>query len=192
MLRAATRVAATLSVIVVLVTGASAYGAKTNRTSQRSSAPRVGAKYISKRYGYEIVLQGTFVMIPAQVPWAGSFPYGSSGEVDIIIDRHDRKFIVAAKPVPSGMALSRWEAFIVGLHRQVCGRLRNFRASSLGGVSAREFVSSCPEYEVTSLAAIHKGHGYLLEYLSPEVAHFSAAAARRTYEAGRRSFKFTK
>lgn len=183
---------ATTLLALIVVASAAAYDAKHTRSSERRSSPRLGTKYISKRYGYQMALQGTFVMIPAQVPWAGNFPYGSSGEVDIIIDRHDRKFIVAAKPVPSGMALSRWEAFIVGLHRQVCGRLRNFRASSLGGVSAREFVSSCPEYEVTSLAAIHKGHGYLLEYLSPEVAHFSAAAARRTYEAGRRSFKFTK
>jgi hypothetical protein len=50
-------------------------------------------------------------------------------------------------------------------------------------------VNSCPEYEVITLAALHKGRGYLLEYLSP--SSFSAASDRRAYEAGRRAFQFT-
>jgi hypothetical protein len=107
----------------------------------------------------------------------------------LIIDPHDRKFVVAAKPVSSGTSLSRWAAFVVRVKRKACHGLRDFRASSLGGVPAREFVDSCPEYDVITLAALYKGRGYLLEYLSP--ASFSAASDRRTYEAGRRAFEFT-
>ena len=128
-------------------------------------------------------------MIPAQLAWDGGFPFGSSYKVDVIIDPHDRKFVVAAKPVSSEMSLSRWEAFVVEVKRQACHGLRDFRASSLGGVPAREFVNSCPEYEVITLAALRKGRGYLLEYLAP--ASFSAASDRHTYDAGRRAFAFT-
>ena len=179
------RIAATLFVIVATVT---ACGAE-SRSAQKTSAPRAGKKYISQRYRYEIVLRGKYTMIPAQVAWSGGFPFGSSGQVDVIIDPHDRKFIVAAKPVVSGMSLSRWEAFVVTLKREACRGLRGFRASSLGGEPAREFVNSCPEYDVITLAALHRGRGYLLEYLSP--SSFSAASDRHIYEAGRRAFDFT-
>jgi hypothetical protein len=146
-------------------------------------------RYISKQYGYEIVLTGQYTMIPAALQWDGGFPFGDSGMVDITIDSHDRKFIVAAKPVSSRMTLTRWQAFVVAVKKQNCTRLRNFRPTSLGGVRAREFVNSCPGYDVITLAALHYRHGYLVEYLSPTGS--STAAARRTYEAGRRSFRFT-
>src|SRR5690349_20178126 len=116
MSRAASRIAATL-LVVVFVAGAAGCGAESSRSQKRTSVPRAGTKYISKRYRYEIVLRGKFVMIPAQIAWDGAFPFGSSGKVDVIIDRRDRKFIIAAKPVSSGMSLSRWEAFIVSVKR---------------------------------------------------------------------------
>src|SRR6185437_4801797 len=97
------------------------------------------------------------------IPWRGDFPFGSSGEVDVIVDRYDRKFIVAAKVIAAGMSLSRWEAFVVSLKRQNCTGLRDFRASSLGGMPAREFVNNCPGYDVITLAALHARRGYLLE-----------------------------
>jgi hypothetical protein len=186
MLSAAARIAVTLFVVVA---GATACGGESRRSTQKPSAPRVGKKYTSQRYRYEIVLRGKYTMIPAQVAWNGGFPFGSTGEVDVIIDPHDRKFIVAAKAVSSGMSLSQWEAFVIRVKRQACHGLRNFRASSLGGEPAREFVNSCPEYEVITLAALHKGRGYLLEYLSP--SSISAVSDRHTYEAGRRAFEFT-
>jgi hypothetical protein len=186
--RAAARVAVTF---LALVATAAAFGAERGRSSpQATSALSESTKYISKRYGYEIVLRGRYYIVPAQRQWDGSFPFGASGQVDLIGDYTlDRKFIVAAKPVPSGMSLSRWEAFVVRLQRSFCHGLRNFRASSLGGEPAREFVNSCPaspEYKVITLAALHKGRGYLLNYVS--VPKYSD---RRMYEAGRRAFRFT-
>jgi len=175
--------------VFVVVVSAAGCGGEGGRSSQKTSVPSVGAKYVSKRYRYEIVLRGTFGMVQALAAWDGSFPFGSSGRVDVIVDRHDRKFIVAAKPVSSGMTLSRWEAFVAKLKRQACQGLRNFRASSLGGEPAREFRNSCPGYDVITLAALHRGRGYLLEYLSPP--SFTAASERRVYEAGRRAFAFT-
>ena len=166
-------------ILLVAVAGATLCGVASSRAS---------TTYISKRYGYELVLSGRYTMIQAEYQWDGSFPFGSSGMVDITIDSQDRKFIVAAKRVSSGMSLARWQAFVVGVKRQNCTRLRSFRATSLGGVPAREFANDCPEYNVITLAALHKGRGYLLEYLAP--TQFGAASNRRTYEAGRASFRF--
>lgn len=175
--------------LVVAGAGATGCGAASGRSSQSTSVARAGTKYVSKRYRYEIVLRGTYGMVQALAPWDGSFPFGSSGRVDVIVDRQDRKFIVAAKPVSSGMTLSRWEAFVAKLKRQACHGLSKFRASSLGGEPAREFVNRCPGYDVITLAALHGRRGYLLEYLSPP--GFGAASERRVYEAGRRAFAFT-
>jgi hypothetical protein len=175
------------AVAAAVLTAAVAVGAA---YAGNGAAP-AGTKYVSKRYGYEIVLRGKYVTIGALAQWDGQFPFGASGQVDQIIDTVApyNKFIIAAKPVSSGMSLSRWEAFVVRVKRQICHRLRAFRASSLGGEPAREFVDSCPEYRVITLAALHNGRGYLLEYLAPTGS--STAAPRRIYEAGRRAFHFT-
>lgn len=170
------RLAALLAVGVASVTVCSAADSRSTQT------------YVSKRYGYQITVNGTYTMIQALLQWDGGFPFGASGMVDITINSHDRKFIVAAKPVSSKTTLARWEAFVVGVQRQYCGRLRRFRASSLGGVPAREFVNTCPGYEVITLAALHKKRGYLLNYLSPTGSN--AAVERRTYEVGRHGFRF--
>lgn len=177
-----------MAVMLLLVaTGVTLCGSGSGEAFPRASGSG-GTKYISKRYHYEIVLEGRYTMTPAYGQWDGDFPFGSSGKVDLIVDGRDRKFIVAAKRVSPGMSLSRWAAFIAGVKRESCTGLRRFRNSSLGGERAREFVNSCPGYDVITLAALHNGRGYIFEYLSP--SGFSAAASRRTYEAGRRAFAF--
>jgi hypothetical protein len=191
MARAAVRIAVTL---LAVVASATASGAASGRPSQTTAAPPAGKKYISKRYGYSIVLKGKYLMIPAKQQWDGSFPFEASGQVDLIGGVYiDHKFIVAAKPVPAGMTSSGWEAFVEGVQQRFCGRLRNFRATSLGGEPAREFVNTCPyppsTWRVITLAALHNGRGYLLNYLSEPTSN--AAAERRNYEAGRRTFQFT-
>ena len=179
----------TTASLLVLLAAATVAGAARSEPSNARQALVTSTTYISKRYGYEIVLTGNYTKIPALLQWDGSFPFGASGMVDIVIDSHDRKFIVAAKPVSAALTLARWQAFVVGLKRQNCTHLRSFRSTTLGGIPAREFLNDCPEYNVITLAALHKGRGYLLEYLAP--THFSAVSSRRTYDAGRRSFRFT-
>jgi hypothetical protein len=178
----------TAASLLVLLAAATAASAATSQPSQAGHALRTSTTYTSKRYGYEIVLSGMYAMIQAAAQWDGSFPFGASGMVDITFDLHDRKFIVAAKPVSSRMTLARWQAFVEAVKKQNCTRLRSFRSTSLGGVPAREFVNSCPDYDVITLAVLHNRRGYLFEYLSPTGS--SASSARRNYEAGRRSFRF--
>jgi hypothetical protein len=187
MARAAVCIAVAL---LAVVASATVCGAASGRASQTTPAPPAGKKYISKRYGYSIVPTGKYLWFPAKKQWDGRFPFGDTGQVDVMAGYYiDHKFIVAAKPVPAGMTLSEWEAFVEGVQRQFCHGLRHFRATSLGGEPAREFVNSCPQYEVITLAALHNGRGYLLNYLSEPTSN--AAAERRNYEAGRRSFRFT-
>jgi len=189
MASATVRIAVTL---LVVVASATVCGAASSRSSQPPypPTPHTGTKYISKRYGYSIVLKGKYLWFPAKKQWDGRFPFGDTGQVDEMAGYYiDHKFIVAAKPVPAGMTLSEWETFVEGVQKQICHGLRHFRATSLGGEPAREFVNSCPQYEVITLAALHNGRGYLLNYLSEPTSN--AAAERRNYEAGRRSFRFT-
>lgn len=189
MARATVRIAVTL---LVVVASATVCGAASSRRSQPPypPTPHTGTNYVSKRYGYSIVLKGKYLWFLAKQQWDGRFPFGDTGQVDLIAGVYqDYKFAVAAKPVPAGMTLSEWEAFVEGVQRQQCHGLRNFRATSLGGEPAREFVNDCPSYRVITLAALHNGRGYLLNHLSEPTSN--AAADRRNYDAGRRSFQFT-
>ena len=194
MARAAVRIAVAL---LAVVASATVCAAASGRASQTTSAPPAGKKYISKRYGYSIVLRGRWVFIPAKLQWDGRFPFVDTGMVDQTAGVYiDHKFVVSAEPVAPDMKLSAWEAFVEGLQKSYCYRLRNIRATSLGGEPAQEFVNTCPgannpagTWRVITLAALHNGRGYLINYLSEPTSN--AAAEYRTYDAGRRTFQFT-
>jgi len=76
------------AVAVVSVAGNSA--ARTERAAD-GSAPR--SKFVSKRYGYELVLTGRYFHQYATVAWSGSFPFGNGPDIDGFYDGQDRKFI---------------------------------------------------------------------------------------------------
>jgi len=60
---------------------------------------------------------------------------------------------------------------------------------TLGGELAREFQLACGgPYDVIFLATVHDGRGYIFQFVSPTPN--TAASDRRTYDAGRRSFRF--
>ena len=189
--RAAARIAVAL---LAVVASATVCGAASSRASQASSAPPAGKRYISKRYGYSIAPKGSYLWTPAKQNWDGRFPYADTGQVDLIAGWYrDDKFLVSAMPVSAGTTLSEWEAFVKGVQDRYCGRLRNFRPSSLGGEPAQEFVNTCTatntsSWRVITLAVVHNGRGYLLNFLSEP--NSNAAAERRIYDAGRRSFRF--
>jgi hypothetical protein len=123
MARAAVRVAVALLAVVASVT---VWGAASSRAAQTISAPPAGKKYISKRYGYSIAPKGSYLFTPAKQQWDGRFPFGATGQVDLIAGWYvEDKFAVAAKPVPAGMTLSEWEACVEGVQQQFCYGLRD-------------------------------------------------------------------
>jgi hypothetical protein len=154
-----------------------------------------GEKFVSKKYGYEIVLpagryQATYASSLRYYTWNGKdFPFGDSGVVDVFADRSDRKFIAAATRLSTGTTLRKWEASYIAVMQSVCKKARALRNTTLGGVPAREFTIVCPSYDVIAVAAVHRGRGYSFQFVSPTAN--TAASDRRIFDAGRRTFRFT-
>jgi hypothetical protein len=175
---------ATAVVAVAFVAGSSA--ATTERAAERS-APR--STFVSKQYGYELVLSGRYSARYAIVLWSGGFPFGHLPDVDMFYDAQDRKFIIAAKRLSARATLRSWQAAHVATKESFCEKSRAFGKSTLDGEPAREFLNRCPSYDVITLVAVHRSRGYMFSFVSP--TENAAASDRRIYDAGRRSFRFT-
>lgn len=176
----------------VLVVAASA--AESSPSAARRSAPTT--KFVSKKYGYTTALPGKWFVHYAVTQWLGGFPYGDTPDEDFIFDSRDRKFKVMAKPVPAGTTLEKWTASHVDTMQSyqdagkpLCHQARAFHNTTLGGEPAREFQLACDQYDVIVVTTIHRGRAYSFQFVSP--TSNTAASDRRTYDAGRRSFRFT-
>jgi hypothetical protein len=154
--------------------------------------PELAAKFVSKRYGYEIVLPGRWKATYARTAWTGKFPLMDSGEVDFFEDSRERFFIVAAKRLPAGTKLRRWESSHAAVMSEspYCGESRAFRSTKLGGAPAREFQNRCLVHDAIVVVAVHRRRGYTFQFVSPK--EISATSDRRTFDAGRRGFRFTR
>ena len=100
------------------------------------------AKFVSKRYGYSIMLTGQWKPKYARTAWTGSFPLVANGEVDAFMAPGGRFFVVAASKLPVGTTLPKWEkthAKVMSVGFPGCRKARAFRNTRLGGASAREF-----------------------------------------------------
>jgi hypothetical protein len=143
------------AVVLAVVLGAASSTAWAERAAE-GSAPR--SKFVSKLYGYELVLTGRYRPAYATIDWSGSFPSGGP-LVDVFSDQQDRKFIIAAMPVKAGTTLQKWEAAQVATKESFCTKAQAFRNTTLDGESAREFVNRCPSYDVITLVARHAASG---------------------------------
>lgn len=182
------RVATALAVALVAVALAAERSAA--RTEIAGEAFAQGKKFVSKRYGYAIVLPaGRYYAYYASIAWdVNEFPFGDSGEVDVFADRSDRKFIAAATRLSTGTTLRKWEASYIALMQLFCQKARALRNTTLGGVPAREFTIVCPSYDVIAVVALHRGRGYFFQFVSPTAN--TAASDRRIFDTGRRTFRF--
>jgi hypothetical protein len=176
---------------VVLVAVAFAAESSPARTEAAAEAFAQGKKFVSKRYGYEIVLPaGRYYAYYASMAWdVKLFPFGDSGKVDVFANNSDQRFIAAATRLSTGTTLRKWEASYIALMQSFCKKARSLRTTTLGGVAAREFTIRCPMYDVIAAVALHRGRGYFFQFLSPSAN--SAASDRRIFDAGRRTFRFT-
>jgi hypothetical protein len=164
-----------------------------------SQAP-AAETFVSERYGYEIDLARHYDATSARTAWGGGSPLVDSGEVDVFTDTRDepatptsggaRFFVAAATRVPAGTTLRAWERSHAATMSRLCEqKSRAFRATTLGGVPAREFQNRCPVHDAIVVATVHRGRGYTFQYVSP--LPNSEASDRRSFEAGRRGFRFT-
>jgi hypothetical protein len=166
--------------------------ALSSATESSSAKPSVdAAKFVSKRYGYLIILGGQWKPRYARYGWSGGFPLVDGGEVDAFMESPDRFFLVAATSPPAGTTLREWEKS----HAEVmsgfplCQKARAFRKTKLGGVPAREFLTRCITHDAIVVAAVHRGRAYTFQFVS--LKENSATSDRRVFEPGRRSFRFT-
>jgi len=178
--------------LAMLAIGAAVAIAALGAESSAGKPSAEAAKFVSKRYGYSLVLAGQWQARYARTGWTSNFPLMDSGEVDVFTDSTgERFFIVAATRVPPGTTLRQWERSHaeVMLGFAFCRKARAFRSTKLGGGSAREFLGSCLTHDAIVVVAVHRGRGYTFQFVSPK--EDSVASDRDIFEPGRRSFRFT-
>jgi hypothetical protein len=196
------RVAALAAAVGALAVSLAAGCGDDDSPARPESAARTSAgdtTFTSKSYGYEIALARHYDATSARTEWKGGFPLADSGEVDVFTDLRDRPatptsggarfFVVGATRVRDGMTLRAWERSQAAVMSKLCQKSRASRTTSLGGVAAREFQNRCPVHDAMVVVALHGGRGYTFQYVSP--VSNSAASDRRSFDAGRRGFRFT-
>jgi hypothetical protein len=85
-----------IAVVLVAIAALSFAAASRARPDFAAEASTGATKFVSKRYGYQLVLTGPWKVTYARRAWTGNFPLMDSGEVDVFSDSSDRFFIVAA------------------------------------------------------------------------------------------------
>jgi hypothetical protein len=179
------------AVAVGLVLGgaaACAGGATTPSTTARTTAAPT-TRFVSKRYGYSIVLPGRssdWSASYALVGWTANAVHPGSPAFDTFSSQADaRRYVVGARRPPTGSTLGRWTSFVASI---LCSRPKSFASAKLSGASARVFSWSCADLNAIGITAIHAGRGYFLWVVSPKTT--SGASNRSVFETARRSFRF--
>src|SRR3954453_13416029 len=65
-------------------------------------------RFVSKRYGYSIVLPAAWTASPASIGWQGGPPFQSPAEVVLFGAADGRSIAVAARPLPRTTTLQKW------------------------------------------------------------------------------------
>src|SRR3954453_15101383 len=146
-------------------------------------------KFVSKRYGYSIVLPAAWTSYPASLPWHGGPPFMNPSAVDSYQVADGREFAVAARSLPRTTTLRKWAGMYVGTAvPSFCTKSRGYRATTLGGAPALAFTGHCEVHHITIGLTVRRGRGYVFALASPSAN--SASADGSVFEAARRSFRF--
>jgi hypothetical protein len=150
---------------------------------------RSSTRFVSKRYGYSVVLPGDWTSRPASIPWRGGPPFQNQPEVDFYSAADGRALAAAARSLPRRSTLRKWASLYVGTALpSLCTKSRGYRATALGGAPALAFTAACEVHDINVALTVRRGRGYAFVLASPRA--FSAAADRRVFESARRSFRF--
>jgi hypothetical protein len=152
-------------------------------------------KFVSKRYGYSIVLPGSsshWSPTFASIGWSsGEIPGAGDPALDTYTDlRRGGYFLIAARQVPAGETLEKWTAVVLSARPPVCTGPRPKRLkSTLDRTPALVVTWSCTDgYWVIAITALHSGRGYFM--LLASQTNLSRASDQRAFDAARRSFRF--
>jgi hypothetical protein len=146
-------------------------------------------KFVSKRYGYSIVLPAAWTSFPAARAWHGGPPFMDPSGVDSYQVADGRTVAVAARSLPPTTTLQKWASLYVGTAvPSFCTKSRGYRATTLGGARALAFTGHCEVHDINIGLTTRRGRGYVFALSSPSAN--SAAADGAVFEAARRSFRF--
>jgi hypothetical protein len=152
----------------------------------RAASP---ATFVSKRFGYSIVLTRSWSPQYAITAWPGGGQFPNSPTVDTFADGRGHLVIVAARRVAARTTLAEFTASVIRPIPPVCGKSHAFRTTSLGGAPASDFVNACTDgLDVITATALHGGRGYVFWVGSPTAS--APASGRALFERVRRSLRF--
>jgi len=182
----------------VAVTSALAALAALLLVALAAAAPTM--KFVSKHYGYSIVLPGS------SSDWSPHFASTtwSTDEIpshdDWSLDTFDylrpgvAYFLIAARRRPAGTTLEKWTDFVLSARPRdaggCAGRHSKPSTSRLDRAPALVVTWLCSGEEVwvIGITALHAGRGYFMLLASP--TNVSHASDQRVFNAARHSFRF--
>ena len=182
------RLMSAVAVGVVVVGAAACSSGGTAPTTGARRAAAQTTRFVSKRYGYSIVLPGRssdWTASYALVGWTtAAFHPGSPGFDTFTSLKDARRYVIAARRPPTGPTLAKWTSFVSSL---LCTRPASV-SSTLSGAPARTLTWSCSDLNSIAAVAVHGRRGYFLVVASPKTT--SGASNRSAFAAARKSFGF--
>lgn len=135
-----------------------------------ASATKKKTTFVSKRYGYRLVLPGSpdrWLTIHATVNWAGTTPDLTTPAFDHLNDLQTGRFyLIAAERVPKRMTLAKWRTFLISITNPGCSMLPGRWNVKLGPAPGRRYDLQCSEGVAIDVGAIHAHRGYFFVCLS--------------------------
>jgi hypothetical protein len=156
-----------------------------------ASAPTT--KFVSKQYGYSIVLPGNssqWLSTFARVTWSTGTISPDTPAFDTFTDlRTARLYIIGARRLPAGSTLQKWTALFLRNRGPNCTTRHTLSNSKLSGMPARLLTWSCTDgYNAIGITALHARRGYFMIVASRTTS--SRAADRTAFSGAQASFRF--
>jgi hypothetical protein len=154
---------------------------------------RPTATFVSKLYGYSIVLPGAtshWTHSFATQRWLGeSIPGIGDPRLDTFTDlKTGRTYLLAARP--TGSSLEKWTKFVIAARPPICVNPTSPQRATLAGQPAEMVTWSCADqYRVIVITALHARRGYFMLLASPTT--LSRTSDLPAFNAARQSFRFS-
>jgi hypothetical protein len=157
------------------------------------AASTPNTKFVSKQYGYSIVLPGNssrWFSSFARVTWSTGTITPDTSAFDTFTDlQTDRLYILGARRLPAGSTLQKWTAIFLRNRGPNCTTRSSISNSKLLGTPARLLTWSCTDgYNAMGVTALHAHLGYFMIVASPTTS--SPASNRTAFDGARASLRF--
>ena len=156
-----------------------------------ASAPTT--KFVSKQYGYSIVLPGNssrWFSTFARVTWSTGTISPDTPAFDTFTDlRTDRLYIIGARRLPAGSTLEKWTTTFLKNRGPNCTTPPSLSNSKLSGTPARLLTWSCTDgYNAIGITTLRAHLGYFMIVASRTTS--SRASNRTAFNGAQASFRF--